>query len=173
MCEADSRWSQNADGEEFQRCHHLSRHRCSKWSEASSSIWQRKCTILNVMSYVAHRWIWKGARGLKRRKSVEGAKADLAPIQQPEQGSAIEEAEEVCNTSIQALEQQPPPSFFAFHCCCMHLACLAFTSLWLTSPNAVLVLHIQFLPLKLQRSLPHYSIFDDNIAMEFKSMIDL
>ena len=44
----------------------------------------------------------KGAWGSKRRKSVEGAKAELAPIQQAEQWSAIEESEEVCHTSIVA-----------------------------------------------------------------------
>ena len=78
--------------------------------------------------------------------------------------------------AIQALEQQPPPSFFAFHCCCMHSACLAFTPLWFCSPNAVLVLHIQFLPLKLQRSLPHpqhqYLKFDNKISVDFKIMVD-
>ena len=154
--------------------------KCSKWSEASSSIQQRKCTILNVMSYVAHRWIWKGARGLKRRKSVEGAKAELAPIQQPELLQCSGGGGYHWKASRRGLPykllRSSRPSFFAFHFSWMHSACLAFTPLWFCSPNAVLVLHIQFLPLKLQRSLPHpqyqYLKFDDKISVDFKIMVD-
>ena len=106
-------------------------------------------------------------------KSVEAAKLNLLLYNRLSRGVPLKRQKRF---AIQALEQQPPPSFFAFHCCCMHSACLAFTPLWLTSPNAVLVLHIQFLPLKLQRSLPHpqhqYLKFDNKISVDFKIMVD-
>ena len=88
----------------------------------------------------------KGARGAKRRKSVEGAKAELAPIQQPEQGSAIEEAEEVCHTSFRAATS----SFFlcfplllhALGVPCIHSIVVNLTKCSASAPHSIPALEV-------------------------------
>ena len=88
----------------------------------------------------------KGARGVKRRKSVEGAKAELAPIQQAEQGSAIEEAEEVFNTSFRAATS----SFFlcfplllhALGVPCIHSIVVNLTKCSASAPHSIPALEV-------------------------------
>ena len=83
----------------------------------------------------------KGARGVKRRKSVEGAKAELA-----EQGSAIEEAEEVCHTSFRAATS----SFFlcfplllhALGVPCIHLIVVNLTKCSASAPHSIPALEV-------------------------------
>ena len=103
MCAADSRWSQNADMEEFQRCHHQCRH-SSKWSEVSSSIRQRKCYELCCLDECG-----EGGRGWKGWKVLKVQKLNLLPYKRLSCSSecwrvAIQEVGEVCHTGGRGID---------------------------------------------------------------------